>query len=171
MDARDGGAGRAVALAEALRDNEFSPFLGTPCGILAPLYAELDRHAGLLTVAREDNAAGVAAGCALAGRRPVVLMQNSGLGQSVNALASLTVPYRLPLLLVVGMRGIEPDLTEENRVMGRITETVLHGCGIPGVRLDEEKFLEQAAWGRTVVAGQRVPAALLVPPAFFGWRP
>lgn len=171
MTVTDGGILRASILAQELRSSGLSPFFGTPCGILAPLYADLARCAGLTTVAREDNAVGLAAGCALAGRNPVILMQNSGLGQSVNALASLVGPYRIPLLLVVGMRGTGPDLTEENKVMGDLTEVVLWRTGIAAVLLDDTRFCEQAAWGRGVVMAERNPAALLVPPTFFGWRP
>src|SRR5260364_366901 len=77
----------ALMLAQALVEKGFGPFFGTPCGILAPLYSILETEFGLHTIPREDNAIGIAAGTAMAGRRPVVLMQNSGLGQSVNAIA------------------------------------------------------------------------------------
>src|SRR3712207_8855986 len=85
--ARTAAPAVAADLCAALVEAGFGPYFGTPCGILAPLYAAVERRPGLLTVAREDNAVGIAAGASLAGRYPVVLMQNSGLGQSVNALA------------------------------------------------------------------------------------
>ena len=155
----------ADRVADALTEAGFSPCFGTPCGILAPLYAALP---GLLTVAREDNAVGVAAGAALAGRAPVVLMQNSGLGQSVNALASLVVPYRIPMLLVVSLRGTAGDPTPENQVMGRLTEPLLAGLGVPAEILAGTAVEEQVARLRRIV--REGPAALLVPPAALGWR-
>ncbi|MFE3414743.1 thiamine pyrophosphate-binding protein [Streptomyces mirabilis] len=161
----------ASILSSALRESELSPFIGTPCGILAPLYRQLQNAPGLLGMPREDSAIGVAAGCAMAGRSPVVLMQNSGLGQSVNALASLIAPYRLPVLLIVGMRGTGPDATQENEVMGRLSETILEASGIPYRHLDPDDLTDQVTWSRDLVAGRRKPAALLVPPALFGWRP
>ncbi|MEU0896312.1 hypothetical protein [Streptomyces massasporeus] len=90
--------GLADEVAERVVDSGFWPFYGTPCGILAPLFTAVDLRAGLLPVVREDNAVGLAAGAAPAGRAPVVLMQNSGPGQSVNALASLIVVYGLAML-------------------------------------------------------------------------
>jgi sulfopyruvate decarboxylase subunit alpha len=158
------------ALSTELVRSGFAPFFGTPCGILAPLYARLENEAGLWTVAREDNAVGVAAGAAMAGRSPVVLMQNSGLGQSVNAIASLVAPYGLPILFVVSMRGIAPDSTTENVVMGRLTEPLLNESGIPSARLRADAVAEQVGWARDLVVVRRLPAALLVPPALFGWR-
>lgn len=159
-------------LCDALLDNGFGPFLGTPCGILAPLYGVLEQRAGLLTVAREDNAVGEGAGAALAGGRPVVLMQNSGLGQSVNALASLVVPYRLAMLLVVSLRGVGPDRTQENLAMGRLTEPLLAGLGIETATLDPGSHPATAV--ETVVDAvvrRGRSAALLVPPETFGWSP
>lgn len=142
------------------------PFYGTPCGVLAPLYAALERDSSLKTVVREDTAVGLAAGAALAGRYPVVLMQNSGLGQSVNALASLTVPYDLPVVLVVSMRGTGPDRTQENLGMGRATIAVLDALGIPSAEYTpgdanvlSELLSRPGIWSR----------ALLIPPDAFGW--
>jgi sulfopyruvate decarboxylase subunit alpha len=164
------GVDVAERLCHELVGAGLGPFLGTPCGILAPLYSSLQADAGLITVAREDNAVGVAAGAALAGGHPVVLMQNSGLGQSVNALASLVTPYRLPMLLIVSLRGIDPDPTQENLVMGRLTGPLLDGLGIPAAVLDTGELLgAQVRWAADMVRQRRRPAALLVPPSSFGW--
>jgi len=160
----------AKTLCEELILNGFGPFYGTPCGILAPLYRAAEQRAGLLTVAREDNAIGVAAGAALAGRHPVVLMQNSGLGQSVNALASLVVPYRVPMLLIVSLRGVDIDPTEENQVMGRLTEPLLTALGIESSVVDVGDPGTQLAWAVDVVQRGGRAAALLVAPSSFGWQ-
>ncbi|MGG8405669.1 thiamine pyrophosphate-binding protein [Streptomyces sp. 12297] len=159
-----------AAAYEALTANGFGPYFGTPCGVLAPLLSLLEAGADYHVVAREDNAVGVAAGAGLAGATPVVLMQNSGFGQSVNALASLVVPYRIPMLLVVSMRGTAPDTTSENLAMGRLTEPVLEGLGIDYAYLtgeDADRQLEHAA---TVVREKRLPYALLVRPDEFAWK-
>lgn len=149
----------------------FGPFLGTPCGILSPMFTALDEFAGILTVAREDNAVGIAAGASLAGRLPVVLMQNSGFGQSINAIASLVEPYRIPMLFVISMRGTDPDPTQENLVMGRLTEPLLAQLGVEAVTVDpDEPPAPRVERVHRIVAVDRRPAALLVPPAAFGWR-
>lgn len=160
----------ASTLSDALLERDFAPFLGTPCGILAPLYNQLEASANLWTVPREDNAVGVAAGAAMTGKSPVVLMQNSGLGQSVNAIASLVVPYQIPMLFIVSMRGVLPDFTTENLVMGRLTELLLNEAGIPTVHLQAETLAAQADWASSLVVERRQPAALLVPPSLFGWQ-
>jgi sulfopyruvate decarboxylase subunit alpha len=159
----------ATAIAAELTTRHFGPFLNTPCGVLAPLLNELGPH--LITVSREETAVGVAAGAAMAGRRPVVLMQNSGFGASVNALASLIEPYAVPVLLVVSLRGVAPDTTTENLAMARMTKPILDMLGVAHRTLGRERPGEQVAWAADVVSTQQRPVALLVPPTLFGWSP
>lgn len=164
----------ASPLAEALADEllavGFGPFLSTPCGILAGLHDAISARTELMTVAREGNAVGIAAGADLAGRFPVVMMQNSGLARSVDAIASLVTPYRLAMLLVVGLRGVDSDPTQENLVMGRMTVPLLDGLGVESRVLDRDPE-DVVSWAHKVVTEQRRAAALLVPPPAFGWRP
>ncbi|SEM34764.1 thiamine pyrophosphate-binding protein [Streptacidiphilus jiangxiensis] len=160
-----------VDFADQLLQHGYGPFFGTPCGVLAPLLTALEDRTGLLTIPREDNAVGVAAGASLAGRTPVVLMQNSGLGQSVNALASLVVPYRIPMLLIVSLRGHAPDTTQENLGMGRLTEPILAELGIPTERLTRERDLGALMeWADDRIRHSRGTAAVLIGPAAFGWQ-
>jgi sulfopyruvate decarboxylase subunit alpha len=171
--APDGGptAVDAVArvVARDLVSSGLGPFLATPCGVLAPLLSELGSR--LITVPREETAVGVAAGAALAGRRPVVLMQNSGFGASVNALASLVQAYTLPLLLVVSLRGAAPDNTDENRVMGRVTGPMLDLLGIGHRTLHPDRLSADVEWATTELSRSGRTQALLVPPTLFGWMP
>ena len=81
-------------------------FTGVPCSFLAAILDRLEAE-GCRAAVREDVAIGLAAGVYLAGRQPVVLMQNSGLGVSLNALASLNLIYRIPVLLVISLRGYQ----------------------------------------------------------------
>ena len=112
----------------------FDFFVGVPCSLVKTLLAELERRRLYLGETREDAALGVAAGAYLAGRMPVVVMQNSGLGVSLNALGSLHLLYRIPCLLLVTWRGF--DGKDAHREAGRRD----HDRGAPisfrGVRAD-----------------------------------
>ncbi|ROP31359.1 thiamine pyrophosphate-binding protein [Couchioplanes caeruleus] len=158
-------------LRNELREQGFGPHFGTPCGVLAPLYEAMDGGDGVTTIPREDNAVGVAAGAALSGRSPIVLMQNSGFGQSVNAIASLVVPYGIPILFIVSMRGVAPDDTAENEGMGTLTEPICRLLGLPTVHLDSaaDAAAVAASLAEQVIV-RREPAVLLVAPDAFGWR-
>ncbi|SDW49819.1 phosphonopyruvate decarboxylase [Amycolatopsis xylanica] len=161
------GPERVVADAFAARD--LGPYLATPCGVLAPLLRELGQS--VITVPREETAVGLAAGAALGGRRPVVLMQNSGFGASVNGIASLIRPYEIPILLVISLRGVAPDHTSENLVMGKATEPILDLLGVPHRTLRQDRLAEHLGWAADTLATRRGAVALLVPPDLFGWSP
>ncbi len=62
--------------------------------------------------ANEGDALALAAGTVLGGERAVVMMQNSGLGNAVNPIASLAHSFRIPALLIVTLRG-DPELKDE----------------------------------------------------------
>src|SRR4030095_2278824 len=80
-------------LAALLERRGFDFFAGVPCSLIEDLLATLQGHPRLpyIPPPREYVAVGLAAGAGFAGRRPAVLMQNSGLGTSLNALASLAL--------------------------------------------------------------------------------
>lgn len=73
----------------------------------------------LRSLAREEECVAYAAGQRIAGRYPMVLMQSSGVGNALNALGSLAVPYRLGLPLVVSMRGTLAEANPAQVPIGR----------------------------------------------------
>src|SRR5207248_2415378 len=93
---------------DSLRSAGFDFFTGVPCSLLeAPIAClEKDGEQGYVPATREDEAMGMAAGAWMAGRKlPVVFMQNSGLGNCLNVIASLHRIYEIPVLLVISWRG------------------------------------------------------------------
>ena len=68
---------------------------------------------------REEEAFGIAAGLYLGGARPTVMLQSSGLGNSLNALTSLLLPYQIPVLIVISMRGDAGEWNAAQVPMGR----------------------------------------------------
>lgn len=118
---------------EAMAARGFGPWLGVPCSFLRPFIDRVIDSADLEYVAatNEGEALAMAAGAELAGRRPVVMLQNSGLGNLVNPLASLTAPFRIPVLLIVTLRG-DPALKDEpqHEIMGRTTRAMLDLLGV-----------------------------------------
>jgi phosphonopyruvate decarboxylase len=118
----------------AAREAGFDFYAGVPCSFLTPLINGVIGAAGLAYVgaASEGEAVAIAAGAWLAGRRTIVMFQNSGLGNAVNPLTSLNHPFRIPTLLVTTWRGA-PDIKDEpqHAVMGEITGALLDAMRIP----------------------------------------
>lgn len=124
----------------ALRDRGFDFFAGVPCSLIKGLLAHLDAQDEVpyLAAAREDGALGMAAGAAMAGKRPVVLMQNSGLGVSINALLSLHRIYELPCLLLITWRGYGGVDAPEHVHMGPMMPDLLDMLEIPHRTLEPD---------------------------------
>ena len=125
----------ADAFLERLRGAGFGLVSGVPCSYLTPLInAAIDSTAlRYVNAANEGDAVAVAAGAELGGRRAVVMFQNSGLGNAVNPLTSLAIPYAIPMLLIVTWRGQPggPRDEPQHELMGAITPRLLELMGIP----------------------------------------
>ncbi len=154
------------ALAALLKAQGYDFFTGVPCSMISSLIATLEAHPRLpyVPAVREDVAVGMAAGAWLAGRRPMVLMQNSGLGTSLNALVSLSLMYRLPALLLVTWRGHAGKDAPEHILMGEISPSLLEMIRIPHRILSAKTIADDIAWGRAESDRLSQPVALLLPP-------
>jgi len=155
-----------AAFAALLEAQGYDFFTGVPCSMISSLIATLEAHPRLpyVPAVREDVAVGLAAGAWLAGRRPMVLMQNSGLGTSLNALVSLSLMYRLPALLLVTWRGHGGQDAPEHLLMGEISPSLLEMIRIPHRVLSAKTLADDIAWGRTESERLSQPVALLLPP-------
>ena len=123
----------ADAFIAAASARGFDFYTGVPCSFLTPLINGVlsDRSLRYVGAASEGEAVAIAAGAWLAGRRTVVMCQNSGLGNAVNPLTSLNAPFRIPTLLVTTWRG-QPGLADEpqHEVMGQITHELIRLMGL-----------------------------------------
>ena len=120
----------------ACRARGLSFFTGTPCSYLKPLIngALNDAALGFRDAVNEGDAVALAAGAFLATGAPgVVMFQNSGLGNAVNALTSLNWPFRIPALLIVTHRGEPGGPADEpqHELMGAVTTALLDTMRVP----------------------------------------
>ncbi|MGQ0383175.1 MAG: phosphonopyruvate decarboxylase [Gammaproteobacteria bacterium] len=110
-------------------------YTGVPCSYLTPFINDVIGSASLRYVpaANEGDAVAIAAGSALAGRIAVAMFQNSGLGNAVSPLTSLTHTFRIPALLIVTWRGEPGGAADEpqHALMGAITPRMLELMEIP----------------------------------------
>ena len=122
---------------ERLRENGIDCFAGVPDSLLKNMCAYITDHfdaAHNIITANEGAAVGLAAGHYLATGQPAcVYMQNSGEGNIINPLASLTDPevYHIPVLLLIGWRG-RPGVHDEPQHVkqGKVTTGLLNVMGI-----------------------------------------
>jgi len=148
----------------SLLDAGFDFFTGVPCSLVKSLIATLEERGGYIPETREDAAVGLAAGAYMAGKRPVVIMQNSGLGVCLNALASLSLIYHLPCLLLITWRGYQGKDAPEHIIMGEISPTLLDTLQVPYRVLGSEPVQDSLRWAADTFTQMRKPVALFLPP-------
>ena len=124
----------AAAFLERSRAAGFRLWTGVPCSYLTSFIdsAIADPSTWYVPAANEGDAVAIGAGARLGGLRSIVMMQNSGLGNAVNPLSSLCDTLRVPVLLIITLRGDPDGPADEpqHALMGRVTTPLLDLLGI-----------------------------------------
>ena len=138
-----------------------------PDNPLSHVLRELDtrfRDIRLVLATREEEAFGIAAGLYLGGRRPTVLLQSSGLGNSLNAVTSLLLPYQIPVLIVVSMRGDAGEWNAAQTTMGRAVRSIFDAIGVPHWTIDAADGAgDTVSLAAKTIFGTRTMGACLLP--------
>ena len=96
----------------------------------------------LVSASREEEAIGIAVGSYAVGRNSAVFMQSSGFGNSVNAIASLCIPARVPIPIFINLRGGVGEFNIAQVAMGRTTRPILDLLGLVHFTLEDENRLD-----------------------------
>jgi len=149
---------------ELLKNGGFDFFSGVPCSFLGPIIEHLSHGKDFQYVpaTREDEALGIAVGAYVGGKKPVVLMQNSGLGNSIDALTSLVLLYKFPILLIISWRGFEENDFIEHSLMGKYMIDFLKTMKIPTMILSKNDLPKQIAEADQMMKKTETPVALVL---------
>ena len=157
----------AETFIEAGRARGFDLYSGVPCSYLTPFinYVINDDTLTYVAAANEGDAVAIAAGASLGNRRAVAMFQNSGVGNSVNPLTSLTYIFKIPILVITTWRG-EPGQPDEpqHELMGRITGDFLSRMEIPWEFFPQQPEDVEPVWDRAVshMEEVRLPYGLIM---------
>lgn len=157
---------------DALKSEGIDFYTGVPCSGLTPLInAAINLGEGhYVSATQEGEAIAIAAGAALAGRGAAVLTQNSGLGNLVNPLTSMSLPSCIPVLMFITWRGQPGTIDEpQHDVMGLITIDLLALLGIEAeiLSLDQQVARGQISRAAADMRERRAVRALVTPAAVF----
>ena len=101
-------------------------YIGVPDSLLKEFICEINKqNIDHITAVNEAHAIGIAFGLILAGRKPCVYLQNSGIGNIINPLTSLCIPSNIHPLIVIGHRHTLP----QHKVMGEIDDKLMKLIG------------------------------------------
>ena len=142
-------------------------YTGVPCSFLTPFInrAISSKQIDYVGAASEGEAMAIAAGAWLAGRKTVVMCQNSGLGNCVNPITSLNYPFRIPTLLITTWRG-QPGVKDEpqHELMGQITQSIMELMQIQYIEFPHalEKITQTLNAAELVMKKNSLPFGLIM---------
>jgi sulfopyruvate decarboxylase subunit beta len=117
-------------LIQSLKDFNISIVATLPCEKIRHLYLLIGEHFKRVDLTREEEGVAICAGAYLSGARAALLIQSSGIGNSINALCSLTKVYRFPLPILISWRGIYQENIPAQIPMGQYLPGILKAIGI-----------------------------------------
>ena len=125
----------------------------------------------VLPLSREEEGIGVVCGQAMGGARGVMLCPTAGLGNSINALASLAIAYRIPCPIIIGVRGDLGEFNPAQVMMGQATQDILDALRIPTYSITREDETEKMTEGALRICyASEGPVAILVTSELAGWK-
>jgi sulfopyruvate decarboxylase alpha subunit len=133
--------------------------------------AEKDPYFHFTTLAREEEGIGIITGEYLGGRFGVLMMQSAGLGNCVNALASLAIPYQIPFIMLISQRGELGEFNACHVVLGKALRSILETLGIQHYTVNHENELETILNGaiKTAYTSDQ-PVAVILSTTLAGWK-
>ncbi len=138
-----------------------------PCEKIKTLLEMIGSGFFHVPLTREEEGVGICAGAALAGKRPAMFVQSSGIGNMINALLSLTQFYELPLAIFVSQRGIYKEKIAAQFPMGQRLPRILEGAGIGCSLISSREDLMVVAQKLPAVYAERQVHAFLLNPAIW----
>ncbi|MFX1467599.1 MAG: sulfopyruvate decarboxylase subunit alpha [Promethearchaeota archaeon] len=134
-----------IALYKMIKNSGIDLILSLPCILLDGLLEVIEERNEIqhIPITREEEGVGIAAGAYLGGRIPAILMQNSGLGNSINAIKSLLQLYEIPVIFIMSHRGTEGEKIAAQIPMGRLTPNLLDLLKIRKFIIDSNDKIEK----------------------------
>jgi sulfopyruvate decarboxylase alpha subunit len=131
---------------DVLKRHDVSLVTYVPDNVLRPLIEAVhaDPFFTAFCCTREEEALGINAGAWMGGVRAILLMQTSGFATLPNVLASLAVPFQIPVLMMVSERGTMGEFNIGQSLVARTMRPVLEALSIENhtmTRLDEAEFI------------------------------
>lgn len=139
-----------------------------PCGKIKKLLSRFPADIPQSKLTREEDGVGICAGYWLAGGKPMMLIQSTGLGNSINALASLHLTYEIPLPIFASWRGTESEEIAAQKKLGETIRDIVEALGIEVVAIGsaDEIGLVEYVIKKSYRCG--VPVVGLIKPEFWG---
>jgi sulfopyruvate decarboxylase subunit beta len=149
---------------DLLLDQGINLAVSLPCDKAKDLFALLPFSLETVELLREEDGVGVCAGAYLAGRRPAMVIQSSGLGNMLNALLSLSRTYELPLPVIASWRGVYKETIPAQVPFNAALPGILKAADIPFVIVDNPSGFDRIREMIETAYRSHTPAVALISP-------
>jgi sulfopyruvate decarboxylase TPP-binding subunit len=138
------------------------PDITTSEGLLRPLAKETNPR--LVRICKEDEGVGICAGLAHTGKRALLLIQQTGMLDSINAIRGVAVEYSLPVCMMVGLLEKEVGvLPRESKKYGvRIVEPILEAMGIDYHEIEQQSDVSKIKPAIDAAYASSKPTVILI---------
>jgi len=158
---------------DGLKRHDVSLVTYVPDNVLRPLIeaVHVDPFFTAFACTREEEALGINAGAWMGGRRAILLMQTSGFATLANVLASLAVPFSIPILMMVSERGTLGEFNIGQSLVARTMRPVLDALAVEHhtmTRLDEVEFIVDRSIVQAVAT--MAPVCFILSPLLTGGK-
>lgn len=125
------------SIIEILQQNNIDMVATLPCDRIKNLLPLISNHFFEIPLTREENGIGICAGAYMAGGKPAMVIQSTGLGNMINALESLNITCNIPLPILTSWRGVYKEGIEAQKPLGEHLPAILDGAGITYTIIDD----------------------------------
>ena len=158
---------------DVLKRNQVKLITYVPDNVLRPLIdgVHADPFFTTFSCTREEEAVGIVAGAWMGGLRGIVLMQTSGFATLPNVIASLAVPFQIPVLMMVSERGTLGEFNIGQSLVARTMRPVLEALAVEHhtmTRLDEVEFIVDRSITQAIAT--RAPCVFILSPLLTGGK-
>jgi sulfopyruvate decarboxylase subunit alpha len=159
-----------LKLYNAIKNSGIDLILYLPCIMLKNLLELIEEENEIkhISVTREEEGVGIAAGAYLCGSIPALLIQNSGIGNSVNAIKSLLHLFKIPIVFIMSHRGAEGEKISAQIPMGKLTPHLLDLLGIKKFVIDSEEKIKHIRTAVELTTSADISTCILLKKTLWG---
>ncbi len=157
-------------IVDSLLSNDISFVTTVPCKQLAGVIHHVEEHPGILHIPsnKEDEGMGLCAGAFLGGKRAAIIMQNTAIGVTINALTTLIQYYRMPLPMLISFRGGVGEPVACQVEMAVHTKALLAQLNIPTFHFGRQADVDELDGILEFTFMCNKPVAILTDSSFWG---
>jgi len=151
-------------LIEILKQAGITAIATLPCGKIKKLLDLVPTNFKEVPLTREEEGIGICTGAYLAGTKMALLIQSSGVGNSINALMSLAKLFEMPIPIFISWRGFWKEEIFAQTMMGEALPDLLKALKFPYMEIRETKDLEKVKEGIEKCYQMKLPYFFLLSP-------